>query len=89
MDSSRLEISWLHQALCQYVNPELFFPEKGQNAASAKRVCSHCPVWRDCRAYALAHEELVGVWGGLSERDRINLRTIGKRLSGRGVRQTA
>lgn len=36
----------------------------------AKEVCAGCTVRIDCLAYAIAHHEEPGVWGGLDEQDR-------------------
>jgi len=30
----------------------------------AKRMCSDCPVWSECREYG-KQNNLIGVWGGL------------------------
>jgi len=57
-------------ALCAQADPEAWFPEKGVSPASAKRVCRHCPIRRECLDWALATDQRFGVWGGLSERDR-------------------
>jgi WhiB family redox-sensing transcriptional regulator len=56
-------------ALCAQVDPDLFFPEKGQPSAPAKAVCARCPVTALCLA---TFGPLVdhGVVGGLSERER-------------------
>jgi WhiB family transcriptional regulator, redox-sensing transcriptional regulator len=37
------------QALCAQVDPELFFPEKGQPSRKALAVCAACPVRETCR----------------------------------------
>ena len=67
----------LPDALCQYTDPEIFYPEKGQDTRSAKKVCRRCDEQDDCLQWALEHEEVFGVWGGLSVRQR-------KRLLGKG-----
>ena len=53
-----------------------FFPGKGESVQPAKRVCRGCPVRDDCLAYALSLPEKddKGVWGGMSQRDRIEIR---------------
>ncbi|AEK09864.1 WhiB family transcription factor [Mycobacterium phage Keshu] len=62
---------WEADALCQQVDPELFFPERGQGGNEAKRICARCPVIEECREKALSFgTELWGVWGGLTQRDR-------------------
>lgn len=56
-------------ALCAQVDPEVFFPEKGQPAAVAKANCAACPVTVLCLA---TFGPLVtdGVVGGLSAEER-------------------
>lgn len=46
---------------------------------AAKRVCDGCPVRAECAAHALQANEEYGVWGGLSEHDRVRLRELGWR----------
>jgi WhiB family transcriptional regulator, redox-sensing transcriptional regulator len=69
-------------ALCAQVDPELFFPEKGSNATSAKAVCTRCPVTALCLA---TFGPLVdyGVVGGLTVRERSLLRRAGRRRAER------
>lgn len=63
---------WQDRALCREVDPELFFPDKGDHLAAtdAKRVCAGCPVRFECLTLALQLRERFGVWGGLSESER-------------------
>lgn len=67
-------LSWQAGALCAQVDPEPFYPELGQPSRTAKRICSMCDVRAECLAYALANDELFGIWGGLSEREREDIR---------------
>lgn len=67
---------WMQSAACQGYE-DLFFNEvdesKGQRRkkeVDAKKVCAHCPVLRQCRAWAFTGVELYGVWGGLTENER-------------------
>ena len=72
-------LEWTEYALCSQVDPELFFPEKGNPAYKAKAVCAACPVMMQCRSYAINSPVfLYGVWGGLSERDRRYHRSKGQ-----------
>lgn len=64
---------WRDAALCAETAPDLFFPAKGESSVPAKRICGRCEVVDACLAYALAHGESVGVWGGLSPRERARL----------------
>lgn len=61
---------WAAEGTCRQVDPEIFFPEKGQSARDAKRVCANCPVAAECLEYALVNGERSGIFGGYSERER-------------------
>jgi WhiB family redox-sensing transcriptional regulator len=69
-------------ALCAQVDPELFFPEKGQPSGAAKAVCAACPVTELCLA---TFGPLVGdgVVGGLTAGERRELRRAERRASER------
>ena len=64
--------SWMSKGSCVGIDPELFFPEVGAAAdvRYLKRLCRECVVLNDCRDYATARPELLGIWGGQSERTR-------------------
>jgi WhiB family transcriptional regulator, redox-sensing transcriptional regulator len=62
--------NWRDDALCAQIDPEAWFPGKGEPARDAKRVCRSCPVRAECLEWALEHGEMFGVWGGLTERER-------------------
>lgn len=69
--------AWVAAASCASADPELFFPDYSAGLGSgraAKRVCNTCPVIDDCRAYAMSADWLVGIWGGLTARERTLLR---------------
>ena len=68
----RMNGSWRDQAACRGVNPDIFYPvtEDDADAAEAKAICARCPVLEPCAEYALSAREKIGVWGGLTERDR-------------------
>jgi hypothetical protein len=62
--------AWYADAACLGVDPDLFFPEKGQNDDDAKAVCGGCDVRAECLAYALERRNLVGVWGATNANER-------------------
>jgi WhiB family redox-sensing transcriptional regulator len=64
---------WQDKALCQEVGTRLFFPERGETAEDAKRVCASCRVRRECLAFAVREGIPWGVWGGLDEAERAAL----------------
>jgi WhiB family transcriptional regulator, redox-sensing transcriptional regulator len=68
------DLRWQGLARCAEVDPELFFVEKGASTRPAKRVCMACEVRAECLGYALEHNELYGVWGGMSDRERRRLK---------------
>lgn len=70
---------WQVRAACRTMDPELFFPERGETQAEAKAVCATCPVRRDCLKYAIDNCERHGIWGGLSERERRKIRRVSPR----------
>jgi hypothetical protein len=68
-------LDWQQRAACRDVaDPDVFFPEPGQAgrraATEARQMCARCPVADACRAYAAAHDEHFGIWGGQSENQR-------------------
>lgn len=69
-----LPADWATQSACTKVDPETFFPDLYDGPAEAKAVCAGCPVRRECLVAALARNERYGVWGGLDERERQNLK---------------
>ena len=73
--------SWYDLAACKGANPDMFFPDRGDNETviAAKAVCARCPVRAECLNHALEHNELRGIWGGTTGRDR---RRIRRQMSG-------
>lgn len=68
------DISWQAGAPCEGMPGDIFFPEKGGSTRDAKSVCKTCKVRRECLEYALAYDERFGIWGGLSERERRDIK---------------
>jgi WhiB family redox-sensing transcriptional regulator len=65
---------WTDAALCAEVGGDAWFPEQGMLPTYAKSICAQCPVRLDCLAYALRTRQAYGVWGGLTERERRDLK---------------
>ena len=73
MSATAENARWMDLALCREVDPDLFFPEQndgGDRSTPAKRICMGCDVKAQCLEYALANDERFGIFGGLSERQR-------------------
>ena len=66
-------MAWQDHGACRGADPDVFFPTKNRTAHAAKRICAVCEVRAECLAYALDNEPL-GVWGGMSPRERRTLR---------------
>lgn len=48
--------------------------EDADNVAKAKAVCKECGVSAECLDYAIEFEEVYGIWGGLTTRERNKVR---------------
>ncbi len=68
------DITWQEQALCAQTGADFFFPEPGSSVCEAKRICGLCEMRSACLEFALTNDERFGVWGGLSETERLSLR---------------
>ena len=68
-------MAWQDRGACRGVDPDVFFPGPKQNARQAKKICAECDadVRAECLAYALDNEPM-GVWGGMSPRERMAVR---------------
>jgi WhiB family redox-sensing transcriptional regulator len=68
---------WMAAAACSGLSTDLFHPSVGDKATSAqaKKVCRGCPVILDCRRYAIVNNERLGVWGGMTIKERRQERT--------------
>lgn len=74
------DTSWMDNGNCRGVDPEMFYPGRGESTREAKEVCAGCAVRVECLDYAFRHCERHGIWGGLSERERRRIRS--RRLRG-------
>lgn len=67
------EMFWRQYGACRDKPQDWWYPERGDSTREAKEVCAVCPVMEACRTWGLKHEHM-GIWGGLSERERRRLR---------------
>ena len=72
---ARFAARWRESAACRGADLAVFFPERGESAGPARRVCAACPVRQACLDYAISNRIAYGVWGGLTERERRALRS--------------
>ena len=66
---------WRSRGACLSADPELFFPLSSVGPAveqlnRAKSICTRCQVRAECLDFALATQQVHGIWGGTSEAER-------------------
>lgn len=62
---------------CQNTDPEIWFGDKDEGyhyTNMARKLCGMCPAMQACSEYAIIAIEDHGVWGGLTPRERQNIR---------------
>ncbi len=69
-----MKYDWMNDALCREIGDEAFFSDDAGVTKKAKKICNGCPVIAECLNYALDDRDLVGVFGGTTERDRRSIR---------------
>lgn len=71
---------WSDLARCRGMDPEAFFGRNLTEARAAIRTCDRCEVRQQCLDYAVSEGIEIGVWGGLTERQRrAYVRNMGRR----------
>jgi WhiB family transcriptional regulator, redox-sensing transcriptional regulator len=76
--------SWRDGAACRDADAEMFFPIGSSGAAleemaAAKAVCGCCPVQDECLSFAVTTNQEYGIWGGLDEEQRREVRRTWRR----------
>lgn len=64
------ERPWSVFAACQEAKDVSFFPQNKADERAAAGICAICPVRDECLDHALATNERLGMWGGVSEKQR-------------------
>lgn len=83
MGYNAVEETWRPLANCRdHPSADIFYSEWLFEQAQAILVCQGCCVRDECLQYALLHKELLGIWGGKTEKSR-------KRIIRRMQRQTS
>jgi WhiB family redox-sensing transcriptional regulator len=68
-----VDTTWMVEGLCRDSSTEVFFPDDGVGGGQAQRICARCSVKALCLEYSLHHRIAYGIWGGVSERERLRL----------------
>ena len=73
-----LDRDWVEDAQCRGEDVNVFHPVRGKNMKEtqdrAVAICEQCSVRQPCLEYAVKNIEEIGVWGGLTARQRRILR---------------
>lgn len=77
---------WQEQAACAGMDTGLFYPPEiterkrrgvtgeRERVELAKKICADCGVRIECLEFALDNREEHGLWGGLTPRERAEMR---------------
>jgi len=68
------ERPWAAFAACRERDPDTFFPATPAGERAAIVICDGCPVIADCLEFALEARITYGIWGGMTDKQRRNLR---------------
>lgn len=73
--------NWRNYAACRTEDPELFFPLgvtplAQRQTSEAKQICGRCQVRSTCLDWSISTGQAIGVWGGLSEDERMELMSV-------------
>lgn len=72
---SELDHNWRVFREChKAANADVFFPDKGNQAHRAKKICQECPVQQQCLEEALERDEPHGIWGGFTPPERLRIK---------------
>ena len=71
---------WADNAACKDAPTSWFYPRFGSRNTgekskimNAKKLCSSCPVKRECLEWALESGEEDGIWGGFEPKERYEM----------------
>jgi WhiB family redox-sensing transcriptional regulator len=67
--ASEVTFAWMDRAACLGLDPDAFFPSRGEPARTARKVCGGCPVSQQCLDLANS-TAASGIWGGTTEMQR-------------------
>jgi hypothetical protein len=73
--------AWHGHAACKEAPESIsWFSDSARVTTEAVKVCQGCHAMEECRAWAIEQGAwLRGVWGGLTERERLKVREPGRR----------
>lgn len=81
-----LDDDWRRRAACSGHDTDLWFSGKESEIQAAKKVCSTCPVCRECLEYGISSQtqnNCNGIWGGMQPYELLRIRRWRQRHNGR------
>lgn len=67
--------SWQREGACRGESISTFVPSLGGGGfARARELCLSCAVRQECLDFALADEDVIGMWGGTTAPERRKMR---------------
>jgi WhiB family redox-sensing transcriptional regulator len=66
--------TWQRYGAWRGVDVETFMPSVGGNFNRARALCRGCTVSRECLDFALADEDIIGMWAGTTAPERKQMR---------------
>ena len=66
-----MDQQWIKKSNCVGYTKLMYSPQ----ISKAKQICAGCSVRQECLEYALHYPEYHGIWGGLTEDERLHLGT--------------
>lgn len=76
LEAERAAAKWMERGACRDMDPETFFPSRGEVVDITIAICRRCPVREQCLAYAIDNRIHHGIWGGRSERERRRMKGL-------------
>lgn len=69
---------WKLEGLCTQIGqPDLWYSSEKREQRQAVEICYKCPVIQKCRDEAFSNNEIYGIWGGMTELQRKEMRKRG------------
>jgi WhiB family transcriptional regulator, redox-sensing transcriptional regulator len=66
--------SWQRYGACRGESIATFVPSLGGSFVKARELCGDCAVRSECLDFALADEDVIGMWGGTTAVERRAMR---------------
>jgi len=70
-----IKTEWIKRARCRGADTVIFMPDSLgrltiEQKANALMYCNQCPVKQECLEYAMEYRMTVGIYGGMTQKER-------------------